>query len=513
MRKARLSRLALLASALLPFVVWGAEALARPGGGQSFGGGGGGGGGGGSGGGGGGGLLLFWLFELVLRLCIQVPIIGIPLLVVLIFVFVRALTSGALANQGWSTGPGANVDQPPFGLASSAASQPPPRRAIEALLADDPAFSLPLFEDFLTALYTQVQEARGAHTLETLSPYLDAPVRTQLAQESSGLTEVREVIVGGQKLVAVSGLTAGSDRVSVQVRFEVNYAEVRAAHAQTYWAVELWTLERKRSARSRPPSDPGQALDLKRCPSCGAPLDGLHDGVCSYCRKTIDSGDFDWFVTGVATLEKAKRLPVDSSDPGPLPDTVRDGDAQENLDTLIARDPQFDWESFANRVGAVFAELQVAWSTLKWDLARSYVSDSLFRAQSSRIALYQREGLRNVTANTALERAELVSCTSDAVYDSITVRIYADGLDYTLDERTQRVVEGSQTRVTHYSEYWTLLRGRGVKGKPSAAKTCPSCGAPLNVNMAGDCTYCRAHLTSGEFDWVLSRIEQDSAYE
>jgi hypothetical protein len=30
--------------------------------------------------------------------------------------------------------------------------------------------------------------------------------------------------------------------------------------------------------------------------------------------------------------------------------------------------------------------------------------------------------------------------------------------------------------------------------------------------MAGACEYCGAHLTRGEFDWVLSKIEQDEAY-
>ena len=30
--------------------------------------------------------------------------------------------------------------------------------------------------------------------------------------------------------------------------------------------------------------------------------------------------------------------------------------------------------------------------------------------------------------------------------------------------------------------------------------------------MAGSCGRCEAHVTSGEFDWVLSKIEQDDAY-
>jgi hypothetical protein len=30
--------------------------------------------------------------------------------------------------------------------------------------------------------------------------------------------------------------------------------------------------------------------------------------------------------------------------------------------------------------------------------------------------------------------------------------------------------------------------------------------------MGGACNYCGAHVTNGEFDWVLATIEQDEAY-
>ena len=100
---------------------------------------------------------------------------------------------------------------------------------------------------------------------------------------------------------------------------------------------------------------------------------------------------------------------------------------------------------------------------------------------------------------------------SDVHYDAITVRLFASGLDYTLDEHG-RVVSGSKHRERAYSEYWTLIRGASVRGAPRLTRECPSCGAPLEVNMAGSCTHCQAKITSGEFDWVLSRIEQDEAY-
>lgn len=71
---------------------------------------------------------------------------------------------------------------------------------------------------------------------------------------------------------------------------------------------------------------------------------------------------------------------------------------------------------------------------------------------------------------------------------------------------------GSRTAPRRYSEYWTLIRSATARGTPRLDQNCPGCGVPLDLNMAGQCEHCTAHVTSGEFDWVLSKIEQDESY-
>jgi len=101
--------------------------------------------------------------------------------------------------------------------------------------------------------------------------------------------------------------------------------------------------------------------------------------------------------------------------------------------------------------------------------------------------------------------------TSDRFFDSITIRLFATSLDYTLTDDGKHVC-GSRSRERAYSEYWTFLRSARKAGPPRADRVCPSCGAPLAINMAGICNYCKAKVTAGDFDWVLSRIEQDESY-
>ena len=93
----------------------------------------------------------------------------------------------------------------------------------------------------------------------------------------------------------------------------------------------------------------------------------------------------------------------------------------------------------------------------------------------------------------------------------MTVRLSATGLDYTLAD-DGRLLRGSRNEERPYSEYWTLVRGNAARGRPRTDLACPSCGAPLRIGITGNCEYCQARVVSGEFDWVLSRIEQDEAY-
>jgi hypothetical protein len=127
------------------------------------------------------------------------------------------------------------------------------------------------------------------------------------------------------------------------------------------------------------------------------------------------------------------------------------------------------------------------------------------------IQAYRAQGLRNVVDDAQLLRSEPVKLGRDLQYDALTMRIFAVGKDYTLDARGA-VVGGDRSGQRYYSEYWTLIRGAGTRGPPRSERNCPNCGAELRVEMSGDCSYCRVRVTTGRFDWVLSKIEQDDSY-
>jgi predicted RNA-binding Zn-ribbon protein involved in translation (DUF1610 family) len=478
-------------------------ALARVGGGQSY-------SGGshsssfGGGGSGGGGDLVFLLIELV----IDYPAVGLPVTAVVIgFFMVSRLRAGT--PTGWS----ASGDIGPSAVDDGAPSMAAPGARLELLGIRelDPQFSLVLFEDFLYALYEEVQTARAGGKLQSLSPYLAPEVITGMARDQGKPDKVEGVIVAGLHFISVSGLGDGAPMLSVRVRFGTNYTEITAGASKTYYAVEIWTLIRSRAARSRPP----EKTRVFKCPNCGAPLEAVVAGKCSYCGKQVATGELDWLVQVVGVMVREARAPTlfsDGSAPRDvLPTRTTDG-AAERFNALQTRDSNVTFEAFQARVEMIFVELQAAWSNLDWSRARPFTSDRLFQDWAHWMELYRQERARNVIERPRIARVELCDVESDLFYDAITARLHASCVDYTVSD-DGKLLGGNKSAEKPFSEYWTLIRGAGVKGAPSVQKLCPQCGAELKINMAGRCDYCQAEVTSGKFDWVLSRIEQDDAYD
>lgn len=511
----RLRRYQPLALALLPLAILLLPALAhaalRPGGGQSYSGSSSSGSSGSSGGGGGGGDDGGAIIYLII-LCFEYPQIGIPLLVIVVtFLIVRAMWRSKMT--AWSTqGSGGATAYVP-GYAAPSTPQPVPatrgipRSRLDAIRQTDPDFSVALFEDFLYTLYAHAQTARPRGQITTLGAYL-APAVQQTIGHDASLEAIGGIVIGAMRFVSMQPSGA---QLQIVVDFEANLTEVHRGQQARYFVVDRLTLVRNANAKSRPPAR-SRTLD---CPNCGAPLQSVQGDVCSFCKQHVGYGKFDWTVTSWQRITTETRPPLLTSDveeKGTNLPTIVDPGARPGFAALSQRDPAFDWNQFQARVNLTFQELQVAWSSRDFLRARPFVTDNLFQSQMYWINLYIEQRARNVTENARIASIELVNVMTDKYFDALTVRIYASSLDYTVSD-DGRLLSGSRSKVRQYSEYWTFVRGAGRTGQPTkTTPNCSNCGAPLKISMTGNCEYCKVKVTSGEFDWVLSRIEQDDSY-
>jgi ribosomal protein L37AE/L43A/RNA polymerase subunit RPABC4/transcription elongation factor Spt4 len=467
----------------------GSDLHARVGGGESYSGGGSSSSGGGGSSDGGGAELLFYLFRFLFWLTVEYPAIGIPVDIVVLIVVVR----------WWRRKNSSEV------LTVSTSPAAPAR--LDGLRRFDPNFSEITFSDFCYSLYAKAHYARGAGDLDRYAPYLSAGARNALrSRNPPDLKEVRGVVVGAMSIASVRGLD--SPQVTVTITFESNYTEMRSTTEASYYVKELWTIERRRDVLSPPP----EKAKADHCPRCGAALHTRADGACEYCGVKIDSGAFQWYVRAVSLTTRESRGPLLTSnvpEQGTDRATVYQAGFGHARASFEATHPEFRWEAFELRVRAIATELQDAWTARNWERVRPLETESLFQMHRYWIDTYTLQRLRNVVADFRVTTVEPVKIDSDAFYESITVRIYAEGRDHTVDE-SGATVAGSGLQLRRWTEYWTLIRTRTAAD--ASKRACPNCGALVAVGATGVCSYCGGKLTSGEFDWILSRIEQDESY-
>ena len=491
-----------LALALGLILTYSVSAWARPGGGHSYS------GGssrstrssGGHSGGGDGGDAAGLIFQLLL-LCVQYPALGVPLLIIVVVFFIAKAAVGA-GRKGWSTSTPEEVQA----VQRVERSAPLARSELDAIRTLDPGFSLVLFEDFAYMLYAAVQRARGIGT-QALAAYL-APNLAQALVDPQ-LSDVQGIVIGAMRYVHFSG--PQGQMLELELEVESNYVEVlRAGGSRRFYAVDRMRLTRAATARSRPLAR-AHKLD---CPNCGAPLEAVRGTECSYCRQNVGFGRFDWMIAELSNQTRETRGPLLTSDvaeTGTELPTIVDRGAPQKFAELERKDPAVTWQALQGRVGLIFAELQAAWSGREPMRIRPFVSDNLFQSMYYWIDLYTQARCRNVTENATIRRVDLANVLSDAYFDAITLRVFASSIDYTISDEG-KLLSGNRSRPRTYSEYWTLIRGTARRGEPRRDNSCPNCGAPLRIGMTGQCEYCRVKITSGDFDWVLSRIEQDEAY-
>ena len=483
-----------VAIAIALVLVLGDVALARPGGGEGYS------GGGGHGGGGGGGDAgaIFELIYWVLRLAFYYPQIGLPLLGA-IGAWVLWSAYKQHKNKDWDSGPPVPLEH---------------AIDLHRVRSLDPEFSQIVFEDFAFRLFSTAHRARSSpEMLAAIAPYVAPAARSALASRAPQGVAVQQVIVGAMRVFRAEIPDTPKDsmdrpnRVRIGIEFEANVAT--ADH--TYFSVESWLFGRDATRSSKAP----EVARNFPCPNCGAPWQATSTGTqrCASCNQVVDNGRFDWVVEQLALASIDERPPtLTSSVPErgtDLPTYKQHGVRKRFMD-LVAADPAVDQASLEARLALIFRELGAAWTQNQVAPIRGFVSDGLYDYLQYWVDAYRRQGLRNVLVDQRITRTELAKVMRDRWYHAVTFRVWATGKDYVV--RGDDVVRGSRYRERPYSEYWTLIRSASRTGPAKADRSCGNCGAPLEVTMAGACNYCGAHLTGGEFDWVLSKIEQDEAY-
>jgi len=195
--------------------------------------------------------------------------------------------------------------------------------------------------------------------------------------------------------------------------------------------------------------------------------------------------------------------------PLPLPDEPRDGMA-----AFAAANPDFQADAFRRKVADAFVKIQSAWSAQSLAAVRPFISDGIYQRFATQFQMMALLKQRNSLDHVRVLEVAPVAASRDGQYDVLQVRIAAAMRDAFICELDHSLDSAGDAAFT---EYWSFIRKRHAApegGNIYQNQGCPSCGAALPPDMGElcRCAYCQVMVNSGEFDWVLAEITQQTDY-
>jgi predicted lipid-binding transport protein (Tim44 family) len=387
------------------------------------------------------------------------------------------------------------------------------RPVVDRIRAQDPGFELEVFLQRAEMTFFLVKRGIQQNNAAAVRPFLGDALFQQIATGIAASTaQHRHALLESLNVRAVHVQNAQCDDTiqKLQVHFDLVYRAKVLSDANQVLADEQadqrhgerWTFMRKPGAIT--PTNGG--VTAARCPACGAELRLNLDGTCAHCRASVTNGAVDWIV---ASVEDAPFVgyPNDSSLAVAAPSVG------QGIAALRTADPAFSPDAFRERVRTAFLALQDAWCKQNLDAGRAFLSPGAYFTWRTQLETLAAEGRRNLMEHSTVQRIEPILIVHGRVYDDITVRISAAAADFEVD-KDNRIVFGDRV-VRPFTEDWTFQRSVGVATtqKPGTLENiCPNCGAPVSLTQIGECRYCKAAVTSGKFDWVVSRIAQEETF-
>lgn len=136
-------------------------------------------------------------------------------------------------------------------------------------------------------------------------------------------------------------------------------------------------------------------------------------------------------------------------------------DIATGISHIRQMDPSFDEQRFTDMTMDIFFKIQGAWMNRDLTPVAGLLTPEMRSIFQEDIDRLLREHKVNRLENIAVRSVEIAEVWQESGQDFITAMIYANLLDYTTDDASGQVVDGSRTDPVKFEEYWTFTRQVG----------------------------------------------------
>ena len=145
--------------------------------------------------------------------------------------------------------------------------------------------------------------------------------------------------------------------------------------------------------------------------------------------------------------------------PPPPPQSLSQSELiADGLEQIRANDRGFDPKYFLEVASDVFFQVQAGWMRRDLDSYRHLLGDQLASEYAQHFEEMRQKGHINKLESIAVRGVDIVAAGCQGGEDFISVLFTASLLDYTVDDKTGELIEGSMTTPVKFKEEWTWAR-------------------------------------------------------
>lgn len=235
-----------------------------------------------------------------------------------------------------------------------------------------------------------------------------------------------------------------------------------------------------------------------------------------------DSGEFSFssvisiiFVVLIIIFFAAKKKGTGISGSTPAGAAPTSSASLSPVSTLLDEDPNFSEAKIKEKVANLYVQMQNSWQDKDFEPMRAHMTDALYSQFARQLDDIAAASCTNYVERIAVLDVNITGWMRDDVNDSLVAIINTRIVDYTVNDKTGKLVSGSRTAEKFMCYEWTLVRSKGMQtpapsGNGSEGIStihCPSCGAPVEINQSAKCPYCDSIISAKDYDWVISSIK------
>lgn len=169
-------------------------------------------------------------------------------------------------------------------------------------------------------------------------------------------------------------------------------------------------------------------------------------------------------------------------------------------------DPSFSEEEFRKFLSEIFTRLLDGCNAKDITEMRKYMTNELYSNTVEQLSHYKSINQTDHTECINLLDVQLKGWKKSETYITMIADIKADMIHYITDDNTGEMVSGSNTKPISLHYELSVIRPIGIRSNDRFTRSCPSCGAHIDMRYSGVCTYCGTHVIAPNTGWALSNV-------